>query len=143
MSILKKLFLAAALAVALFTSVSVPSALAGEKDPLFINLTSDDGHRVRMALMFGGHQLARGHALSVFLNDRAVLAASKAHADKFGEQQKMIADLLAKGATILVCPMCMQNFGVKEADLIPGLLVGNPERTGAALFKDETKTLTW
>ena len=143
MTVLKKIFVAAALAIALCGSLSPAPARADNDDPLFINLTSDDAHRVRMALTFGGHQQARGHALSVFLNDRAVLAASKANADKFGEQQKMIADLLAKGATILVCPMCMQHYGVKEADLLPGLAVGNPERTGAALFKDDTKTLTW
>jgi len=39
--------------------------------------------------------------------------------------------------------MCMKHYGVKEADLLPGIKVGNPEVTGGALFKDNTKTLTW
>lgn len=118
-------------------------AMAGDTDPLFINLTSDDGHRVNMALAFGGNQAKRGHPLTVFLNDRSVLAASKANSEKFAEQQKAMEALLAAGANIYICPMCMKHFGVQEADQLPGLKVGNPELLGGALFKDGTKTLTW
>lgn len=143
MTFLKKFVVALALALALGASLSAVPARAESKDPLFINLTSDDAHRVRMALAFGGNQHGLGHGLTVFLNDKGVLVASKANADKFAEQQKMIADLVSKGATVLVCPMCMKHYGVKESDLLPGLVVGNPERTGAALFADNTKTLTW
>lgn len=118
-------------------------ALAGATDPLFINLTSDDGHRIRMALQFGGVQLQRGHPLTIFLNDRAVVVASKKNSATYAEQQRTIADLIGKGAVILVCPMCMQHYGVQESDLLPGLLTGNPDRTGSALFRDNTKTMTW
>jgi hypothetical protein len=37
----------------------------------------------------------------------------------------------------------MKHYGVKAADLLPGLKVGNPELTGSLLFKDDTRTLTW
>ncbi|MFS8037183.1 DsrE family protein [Xanthobacter sp. AM11] len=134
--------LAAALGASLLAAPLAP-AMAGANDPLFINLTSDDGHRVNMAFAFGGNQHKRGHQLTVFMNDRAVRAASKANAEAFAVQQKTIAELLASGATILVCPMCMKQFGVKEEDLLPGLKIGNPELTGNALFQDGTKTLTW
>jgi sulfur relay (sulfurtransferase) complex TusBCD TusD component (DsrE family) len=119
------------------------SAYAGDADPLFINMTSDDGHRATMAIVFGAKQHARGHALSIFLNDKGVLVGSKAHAKKFGDQQKDLLDAMSKGATVLICPMCMKKYGVKEADLLPGIKVGSPEVTGAALFKDNGKTLTW
>ena len=119
------------------------SAYAGDADPLFINMTSDDGHRATMAIVFGTKQQARGHALSIFLNDKGVLVGSKAHAKKFGDQQKDLLDAMSKGATVLICPMCMKKYGVKEADLLPGIQVGSPELTGAALFKDNGKTLTW
>lgn len=130
-----------ALAIALPGMVS--TAHAGANDPLFINLTSDESHRATMAIGFGGNQLKLGHPLSIFLNDRAVVIASKVNADKFGSQQALIADLLKAGATIIVCPMCMQHYGVKEADLLPGLKVGKPELTGGMLFQDDTKTLSW
>lgn len=128
------------LAAALMMS---PAAVAGDRDPLFINLTSDDGHRLNMAFTFGGNQHSRGHTLTVFMNDRSVLAASKANQAKFKDQQQTMQELLGKGVTIIVCPMCMKHYGVSEADLLPGLKVGNPELTGAALFQDNTKTLTW
>jgi predicted peroxiredoxin len=118
-------------------------AFAGNADPLFINLTSDDAHRVEMALSFGGNQLKRGHHLTVFMNDRAVLAASKANAEKFPQQQKEIAELVAGGAKIFVCHMCMKHFGVGDGDLLAGLEIANPDVVGAALFEDGAKTLGW
>lgn len=139
---MRRFLLAAAFGACLVGGFPMMAA-AGDTDPLFINLTSDDGHRVNMALAFGGNQAKRGHPLTIFLNDRSVLAASKVNSEKFAEQQKTMEALLAAGASIYVCPMCMKHFGVQEADLLPGLKVGNPELLGGALFKDGTKTLTW
>lgn len=131
------------LALALIAGALALSAVAGDKDPLFVNLTSDDSHRASMAIVFGQKQLERGHPLTVFLNDKGVLVASKANAAKFADQQKALGELIAKGTTVLACLHCMTHYGVKEADLLPGIKVGNPELTGGALFKDNTKTMTW
>lgn len=119
------------------------SAFAGDKDPLFINLTSDDSHRALMAISFGQGQMQRGHPLTVYLNDKAVLVASKNNAAQYAEQQKLLAEIVAKGGTVLVCPMCSKKFGVPEADFISGAKLTNPDTTGPALFKDNTKTLSW
>ncbi len=123
-------------------SIAAP-AFAGDTDPLFVNLTTDNSHRANMVISFGENQLGRGHPLTIFLNDKGVFIASKSGADKFGGQQKMLGEILGKGAVVLVCPMCMKHYRVTESDLLPGLKVGNPELTGGALFKDHTKTLTW
>ena len=131
----------APLAVALVTLV--PAAHAGDKDPLFVNLTTDDPHRASMALAFGGNQHGRGHPLTVFLNDRGVHLAAKSQAGKFGAQQKSLAELMTKGATVLACAMCMKHYGVAQADLMAGVKIGNPEMTGSALFADGAKSLTW
>jgi intracellular sulfur oxidation DsrE/DsrF family protein len=130
-------------ALVLAGSLAASAVKAGDGDPLFVNLTSNDGHRVTMALTFAGTQLERAHPLTVWLNDKAVLVASKKEHVAFGEQQKMLAALIAKGASVIVCPMCMKHFDVKEADLIDGAKIGNPDMTGAALFKEGTQTLTW
>lgn len=135
--------LKAGLLAAALLCAPMAAAMAGANDPLFINLISDDGHRINMALGFGGAQHANGHKLTVFMNDRAVLAASKVNQKKFSGQHAKIQELLDKGATILVCPGCMKHYGVKETDLLPGLKIGMPDVTGAALFQDNTKTLTW
>ncbi len=133
----------ARLALLLGLVFAAASAALADEDPLFINLTSDDAHRARMALSFGSNQLERGHPLTVFLNDKAVYIGSKANATTFAEHQKKLGELMGKGAAVIVCPLCMKHYGVAEGDLIDGLQVGNPDLTGAALFKDDTKTLSW
>jgi sulfur relay (sulfurtransferase) complex TusBCD TusD component (DsrE family) len=139
MKVLSRLLFSFALALA---AVSLP-ALAADKAPLFINLTTDEPHRANMAISFGKNQLERGHALTIFLNDRGVLVGAKAQAGKFGNHQKALADLVGKGATVLICQMCMKHYGVGEGDLVPGIRAGNPELTEKALFHGNTKSLTW
>ncbi len=138
-----KFFLQAMLTLALIVGGVVNPTFAGNGDPLFVNLTTDDAHRADMGISFGKNQLERGHPLTIFLNDKGVFIGSKENATKFANHQKMLGELVSKGAVVLVCPMCMKHYGVKEADLLPGLKIGNPELTGGALFKDNTKTLTW
>lgn len=138
-----KFFSPLLLALALIVGGVATSAFAGDDAPLFINLTTDDPHRANMGISFGKNQLERGHPLTIFLNDKGVLIGSQENAAQFADHQKMLGELVDKGATVLICPMCMKHYGVKEADLLPGLQVGNPELTGGALFKDDTRTLTW
>jgi sulfur relay (sulfurtransferase) complex TusBCD TusD component (DsrE family) len=128
--------------VLLLGGLATPS-LAGDGDPLFINLTADDPHRANMAITFGRNQQDRGHPLTIFLNDKAVLIGSKGNAARFSDHQAKLLDVVARGGTVLICPMCMQHYGVKDADLLPGIKVGSPEITGASLFKENSKTLAW
>lgn len=131
------------LALVLCLGTIATPALAGDTDPLFVNLTSDESHRADMAFYFGEKQQERGHPLTIFLNDKAVLIGSKTNARRFAEQQKALTQLMNKGASILICTMCMKHYGVKEADLLPGIKVGGSDLTGEALFKDNTKALSW
>jgi len=138
MRILRIALVAAAIALS-----PTGAAFAGDTDPLFVNATTDQPHRAEMALVFSKNQLERKHPVTIFLNDRGVLIASTANGENFKKQQELIKTLIAGGATIFACPMCMQHYGVKEADLVSGIKMGNPEAVGGALFKDNTKTLTW
>ena len=139
MKLLKQTIVALSLIFAVFAS----PAIAGANDPLFVNLLTDDGHRASMAITFSKNQFDRGHALTIFFNDKGVRIVSKAKSAKYAQQQQALAEMIGKGATVLVCSMCMKHYRVKEADLIAGAKVSNPELTGGALFKDNTKTLTW
>jgi sulfur relay (sulfurtransferase) complex TusBCD TusD component (DsrE family) len=116
---------------------------AGDSDPLFVNITTDESHRANMAITFGMRQMERGHPLTIFLNDKGVFLGSNAHASRYADQQKTLTQLMSKGATIIACAMCMEHYGVKATDLLPGIKLGDPQLTGEALFKDNTKTLTW
>lgn len=137
---MRRLLLAVALLAPL--GCAMP-ARAGDSDPLFVNATTDQVHRARMAIVFSKNQLDRKHPVTIFLNDRAVLIGSKKNARRYKEHQDLLAAMIKAGANVLICPMCMQHYGVKPADVMDGIKVGNPELTGAALFKDNTKTLTW
>ena len=131
------------LALALSIGMIATPALAGDNDPLFVNMTSDDLHRADMAIFFGGNQYEHGHPLTIFLNDKAVRIGSKTNSRRFSEQQKALTQLMDKGASVLICAMCMKYYGVREADLLPGIKVGGPNLTGEALFKDNTKSISW
>ncbi|MBU0969446.1 MAG: DsrE family protein [Proteobacteria bacterium] len=139
MKLFSKLLVALAFIVG---SIGMP-AFAGDTDPLFVNLTTDDSHRANMAISFGKNQFDRGHPLTIFLNDTGVNIGSKANSAKFANHQKALGELMNKGATVLICPMCIKHYGVKEADLLTGLKVSNPDLTGGALFQDNAKTLSW
>ena len=132
--------LISSLIVASIGSTSI--AFAGDTDPLFINMMSE-GHRAMMGLTFGSKQQERGHPLTIFLNDQGVLVAVKSNAGKYPKEQELIAKIQAKGGSVIICPMCMKKHGVKEEDLIAGVKLSSPEIAGNALFKDNTKTLTW
>lgn len=119
------------------------AAQAADRPSLFLNLTSDNSQRSETGLIFARDQMARGHALTVFLNDQAVRMGSSSNLRNFVIQQKLLRDLMGKGAVVLVCRVCMRHYGVTEASLMQGMLLDDPERVGEALFRDNTRTLTW
>lgn len=131
------------IALALFAVLAGVPAYADSQGSLFVNLTTDEGHRANMAMMFSQKILERGHPVTIWLNDRGVFLAAKRHAEKFSEQQKALAEMMAKGATVIVCPFCAKHYGIEVDDLIEGAKVGNPDLTGSLLFKEDAKTLTW
>jgi sulfur relay (sulfurtransferase) complex TusBCD TusD component (DsrE family) len=131
-----------AIVFAVLTALSL-SAISGANDPLFINLSTDELHRSTMAINFGKHHSANGHPLTIFLNDKAVMLGVKAGATKFSEQQQALSEVIASGALVIMCPMCLKQAGYAEADLLPGIKIGGPKMTGDALFKDGTKTMSW
>jgi sulfur relay (sulfurtransferase) complex TusBCD TusD component (DsrE family) len=128
--------------IAVLATLSL-SALAGANDPLFVSLTSDEPHRATMAFNFGTHMNEAGHPLSVFLSDKGVYLGVKSSAAKYPEQQKMLASIIAKGGTVIMCPLCLKHYGFTEADLLQGIKMGGAKVTSEALFKDNTKTMTW
>jgi hypothetical protein len=68
---------------------------------------------------------------------------AKSRAASFTEQQGVLAELIASGGTALICPLCMKHYGVKEAEILSGLQIGNPTKTGAALFRQGSQALSW
>jgi DsrE/DsrF-like family len=67
----------------------------------------------------------------IFLHQSAVLIASKKNRDKYREHQAELIDLMNKGVTVLICPDCMKEYGVKATDLIDGIQIGKPKQSRA------------
>lgn len=118
------------------------TAGAWAADPLFVNLTSDEAHRSHMALSFAQEALKRGHPVTVFLNVDSVRLAAKEGA-AFAHHRDMLAELVAAGGKVYVCPHCLEHAGMKPADLMPGADMGNPEKVQGALFAPGARSMSW
>ncbi len=138
-----KRFLLSLLALILLAAPLATSARADNDDPLFVNMTTSEPHRAKMAIVFAKKQQDLKHPITVFLNDKGVFVGAKSKAAEFKEHQEALAAIMKAGGVVIACPMCMEHYGVKVDDLIEGVQIGKPELTGDQLFKDDTKTLTW
>jgi predicted peroxiredoxin len=118
-------------------------AAAAAADPLFINLTAEvKDHRTEMALAFAQTALKRGHPVTVFLNDKAVLWVAKSNADGV-KPRDTVAELIKGGATVIACGHCMKHYGVSDAELPSGVKTGSPDLTFGKLFAPGSRSMTW
>jgi predicted peroxiredoxin len=123
---------------ALFHSVSAPAQAvrpqAGSKPTFILNLTSGiaDLHRSTMALEMARHALDDGREVVIFLNVRASeLAKREGQTEHFQEHpapNQMLKALMARGAQVHVCPMCMKALGLNEQALLEGVVITDRER---------------
>jgi predicted peroxiredoxin len=138
------------LLLALTASLLAPAAALAQDEPapraIFINLTTGTGdlQQCSMALSLASKCLAAGRAVTVFLNVHAVeLAVTNEDATMFNSDElirDVVAGLVAGGAAVIVCPMCLANSDYTEADLLLGVQVAGgdnffpPLDAGAAVF---------
>ena len=118
-------------------------SLAGSSDPLFVNLTTDDNHKANMAIAFSMEQLKHGHPVTIYINCQAVQIVNKANNKRYAMQQQKLTEFAAKGGTVLACRVCEKFLRFQESDLIPGVKLSTANSVAEALFKDNTKTLSW
>ncbi|MGI9316673.1 MAG: DsrE family protein [bacterium] len=122
---------------------------AGEREKLFVNLTSDDIDRAAMAINFSTRVLTKKDIpVTIFLNVEGVRIADKnipGHQHAKGKSLKeMLVAFIDQGGKVIVCPMCMQNVGgMSEQDLIDGAVVGDAGITWPAMFDEDTTVLSY
>jgi sulfur relay (sulfurtransferase) complex TusBCD TusD component (DsrE family) len=132
--------------VFLVTGFALTSALTAYTErgaSLFTSLSTDDGHRAALAIKFGKAMLERGHPLTVFLNDKSVMIASKTKSAGYAEQQSELAALIGKGVTVIACEHCLHDYGLTHADLLDGIKTGMLDVKGGGLLKAHTHTMAW
>jgi predicted peroxiredoxin len=132
------------LALVLWLTFGAMTAQAVEpvKPALFVNLTSVDPHRVEMALNLSETAAKRGHVVTVFLNIDSVRIAENGN-PVFEPSRTHLQNVMKAGAKVIVCPHCLGYAGLKEANLISGVMVGNPDLTFGALFAPDTRVMSW
>lgn len=119
-----------------------------ENHPLLVHMTSDDVWRGATGLEFAQAMLKIGHPVAVFLNlDAVKLADRGAMQEKKPSMQQLpreiIANLIRDGGIVLICAPCLQEFGLKLDNIVPGVQIGRPGYLENFIFADNVRTLTW
>jgi predicted peroxiredoxin len=135
-------FLRILVVLAIVLTGLVHVASAGSSDPFFVNLSTNDHHKANMAIALSQEMLKHGHPVTIYLNSQAVQMANKNNAE-YVMQQKKLVEFINKGGTVLVCPVCQKFLHIDQADLIPGVQLSNAIKVDQALFRPNTKTLSW
>ena len=132
----------------LLISTTSPCFSAEEKNPLFVNLTTDETWAAGMAIHFAEKAIERGHKVTIFLNVSAVHLADISiihgtHGPKNKTVQELISGIQKKGAQIIVCGGCMKKAGIMKNQLLDGVVVGNADVVFPAVFEGNTKVMSW
>jgi hypothetical protein len=78
-----------------------------------------------------------------FRNLLRVLVAAKSSSEQYPGCSGIFEDVIKKAATVSICSGCMSFYGVEEKDIFPGIKQADPDLVGNALFRNNTKTLSW
>ena len=146
MLLVKRLMAGLFVAFAVLTSGQVLASDDG--NTLFYNITTDAVWPAGMATTQAYKAAEAGHDVVIYLNVRGVyLAATNRKQDTLGATgrtaQENIEMAMENGARVLVCPMCMGQGGLTEADLIDGVELGKPDTLFGLLSQDDLVTLSY
>ena len=119
-----------------------------DKKTIFYNLTTEEAWAAGMALGQANKALENGYAVVIFLNVRGVFIASKTfQTDTNAAAGMSLQDLLkaamAKGAQVIICPMCMGKAGMTMDDVIDGVVKGGPDVTLPLMTDDDTTVISF
>lgn len=143
---------------ALFTAVLVGGLFstgnaADAKGGLFVNLTTDDTWSAAKAILFAHDKVLKaGHKpVAIWMNVRAIYLIDKKRASHVhglmkqeGQSiQDMLKAFMKDGGVVIACGACSEAAGLKKADFIDGVQMGNPELVKGLLFSPDVKTLSW
>ena len=101
------------------------------KDGMFIHVTSNDPHRVLMALNMA-EMISGDHDVLMYFDIDGVKVLVKDAPDityaQFPGSHGQLKKLIDKGVIIQACPGCLEAAGYSEADLMDGIVTADKER---------------
>lgn len=110
------------------TSANTSAAAPGVVFVSVLNDMESNPQAVDMAIKFAGFALDEGRQVVIFFTVKGVrVPLRRLPADlAFGSNeplQKQLAAVIERGAEVHVCPVCMKELAVQEADLMTGAQV--------------------
>lgn len=99
---------------------------ADTKNPIYINLATDDQAKVVMALDAGRQYAEKGFPIVIYLNDQAVVLGIEGESKNLSKGREALKRVIAGGAVVNICPNCLERYGLLSAKLIVGVTLGNP-----------------
>ena len=136
------------LALVLWAVLVSSTVSADTKKTIFYNLTTDEAWAAGMAIGQANKALENGYKVAIFLNVRAVFLASKEFkTDSWSGSDQTLQDMLKsamnKGATVIICPMCLKKAGLTMDDVIEGVVKGGPDVTMKTMTADNTAVISF
>ncbi len=104
--------------------ISLPLSAFAAKEPIYINLATNDPVKVSMALDAGRQYAEKGYPVVIYLNDKAVLLGVEAKSRDVSKEQEAIRQAIANGATVIICPTCLEDHGFTRINLVQGVMLG-------------------
>lgn len=136
-----------AMFLTLLLAINIQAADANTKH-LFISMTSGDFKQSGMAMGIANAMQDAKVMTTVFVGANSVkYTLKKGKQELFGPTgasiKDMMASLIKKGGTVMICGMCAKYQEVSEDDVIKGIkIIGGAEVYGG-LFAPNTQTLSF
>ena len=103
--------------------IALPLSALAAKEPIYINLATNDPARVSLALDAGRQYAEKGYPIVIYLNDKAVILGVEVKSGGISKEQEAIRQAIANGATIIVCPTCLEDYGFTRINLVQGVVL--------------------
>jgi predicted peroxiredoxin len=101
------------------------------RDGMFIHVSSNDPHRVLMALRMAG-LMSEDHDVIMYFDIKGIDAIVKNAPDftmgEFPSSHAQIKSLIEKGIVIQACPGCLKVAGYTPDDLMEGIILADKEK---------------
>ncbi len=110
--------------LAMLAAISLPLTVIAAKEPIYINLATNDPAKVSMALDAGRQYAEDGYPIVIYLNDKAVLLGVETLPGGISKEQMLIKQAIANGGTVVICPTCLEDHGFTRMNLVQGAMLG-------------------
>ena len=115
------------------------------KGNLFVNISTTDPELMYAAVRIAKVAAQRGHGVTLLLRVGAIdFARKNKDYPIFGTTIKQkLRDLMETGSQVIVGGGCLKLKGIPRTDLMEGVTVGTPDIVMGALFKKDTRILSY